>query len=134
MKEALCHSVVGRGLRRPLLRRLADLLSIPPTCQVLSKSFWHLHMPFSMPLPHVLGILQSELNCPYFNGAFHEHTPPPFCLCIFFFCLLYGTLHFVIAVYLLLSTILTIPLMLSICHVVDAQLYLLNVDKYFLNE
>ena len=46
MKEALCNPVVVRGLHRPFLRRLTDLLSLPPTCQVLSKTFWHLPMPF----------------------------------------------------------------------------------------
>lgn len=59
VKEALCNPVVVRGLHRPFLRRLSDLLSVPPMCQVLSKSFGicTCHS-FPVPLPRVPGILQ----------------------------------------------------------------------------
>ena len=72
VKEALCNPVVVRGLHRPFLRRRSDLLSVPPMCQVLSKSFWHLHMPFIPYAPSSCSwhSSASQLNCPYFTEAF----------------------------------------------------------------
>ena len=48
--------------------------------------------------------------------------------------LLHGMWHFAIAVYLLSSIISNVFLMLTFYHLLDVQLYLLNEDKYFLNE
>lgn len=138
VKAALCNPVVLRGLHRPLPRRLADLLSPPPTSQVLSKSFWHLHMPFIPCAPSLCSwhSSASQLNCPDFTEAFPDHiivrsSSIFYRYTIFPTFLLRGILHFV-TVYLLLSTNLCNSAIK--CLLVDAQLYLLNGDKYFLSE
>ena len=107
VKEALCKPVVVRELHRPFLRRLTDLLSVPPTCQVLSKTFWHLPMPFISYSPSLCSWHSSalKLTCPYFTEAFPVLPIVPsfgiVCLYIFFFFFLFMEhLHFVIVVYL----------------------------------